>query len=285
MAEKSQLADELDAAEGLIASGELEYALELLERLASDAEEYVNSNCQTTDEDQWFSFPTPFELLAYRRIEADPRTLHDMGEPLDRLYADYALALTSDGDYAAATRALAQAVRWNPMGCGYRLDLGELYRVDGNMDEYLALSFSVFERASDVRHLIRAYCNFARYYASLGEAQKSAACLRAAQKFDFPDSVLDSLVSDAAGADNDPARLSDEEAAQLLAEDQIPFGANAEIAACLLICAMNAGAENDRNLATMLTVRARDLIGSNAVKALLQTIRETEAEANTDANA
>lgn len=274
MTERTQIIDDLEAAEGLIAGGQLDYALELLERLAEDVEGYVDANYQATDEDQWFSFPTPFERLAYRRVESDPRELHDVGEPFDRLYADYALALAHDGDCVAAATALAQAVRWNPMDCGYRLDLAELYRANGDMQEYLALTFSVFARASDVRHLIRAYCNFARHFESLEDFETSAACLRAARKLDFPDSVLDALLDQAAGASNDPDTITDEKAHELLSAQDLPDGANAEIAGCLLVSATKAANEGDRALATTLTVRARDLVGAPAVKSLLMAIQQ-----------
>ena len=84
----SSLTDELLHAEGLIIQEQDESARELLLRLAEDAEEYVDRNCPTTDELQWFSFPTVFDRLCYRRVENDPRELRDVGEPLDRLYAD-----------------------------------------------------------------------------------------------------------------------------------------------------------------------------------------------------
>lgn len=284
MADQTLLAEELDAAEGLLAGDQLDYALELLERLAADAEDYIDQNCKTTSEDQWYSFPTPFESLAYRRIESDPRTLHDAEEPFDRLYADYALALANDGDLEAATAALQQAVRWNPMDCGYRLDLAELYRSAGNMQEYLGLTHSVFMRASDVRHLVRAYSNFARYFASIGDQRTSAACLRAARKLDFPDNILDSMLELAKGADNDPDALSDNDEKALLGEQDIPQGANAEIAGCLLVSATTAAAKGDKALATSLTVRARDLIGAPAVKELLTLIHQASKEDAEDSN-
>lgn len=228
MNEHTNMTDELDAAEGLIAGGQADLAVELLERLAADAEEYVDRNCPTTDEVQWFSFPTIFERLCYRRVEKDPRELRDVGEPLDRLYADLAFALVNEGDYAAATEALRQAVRWNPMGCGYRLDLAELYRTNGDVDEYLALTFSVFERASDVRHLVRAFCNFARHFMDTGADSAAAAALRCARRLDWPDAVLEDLLERAKGTRADPDSLSDEQASSVLAENGLPDGANAE---------------------------------------------------------
>lgn len=277
MTERTQMMDELDAAEGLIAGGQLDYALELLERLVADADAYIDANCQASETDQWFSFPTAFERLAYRRVENDPRELHDVGEPFDRLYADYALALVSDGDYAGATEALRQAVRWNPMECGYRLDLAELYRTNGDMQEYMGLTFSVFERASDVRHLIRAFCNFSHYFEASQNPRAAAACLRCARRLEYPDTVLDALLSHAAGTDTDPDKISDEEATAALADQGLPDAANADIATCLLICATTAAEAGDRAAAATFTVRARDLVGTPAVKALLSAIHEANA--------
>lgn len=285
MNERTNMTDELDAAEGLIAGGQADLAVELLERLAADAEEYVDRNCPTTDEVQWFSFPTIFERLCYRRVEKDPRELRDVGEPLDRLYADLAFALVNEGGYAAATEALRQAVRWNPMGCGYRLDLAELYRTNGDVDEYLALTFSVFERASDVRHLVRAFCNFARHFMDTGADSAAAAALRCARRLDWPDAALEDLLERAKGTQADPGSLSDEQASSVLAENGLPDGANAEVALCMLMCATDSAASGDRTLATALTVRARDLVGAPAVKALLELIRSTDAEDGGDGHA
>ena len=179
---QTTLTEELERAEGLMLQGQPEQAAELLARLAEDAEEYVDRNCPTTDEVQWFSFPTIFERLAYRRVEDDPRELRDVGEPLDRLYNDLALANVQAGDYDEATEALKRAVRWNPMDCSYRLNLADLFRVAGDMQEYLALTYSVFERASDARHLIRAFVNFSGWFASTEKPRAAAAALRAARR-------------------------------------------------------------------------------------------------------
>ena len=287
MTERTNMTEDLEAAEGLIAGGHADLAVELLERVAADAEEYVDRNCPTTDEVQWFSFPTIFERLAYRRVEKDPRELRDVGEPLDRLYADLALALVSEGDYAGATNALKSAVRWNPMECGYRLDLAELYRTNGDLQEYLGLTYSVFERASDVRHLVRAYCNFARHFMDTGADSAAAAALRCARRLEWQDTVLENLLGRVKGTPADPDSLADEQASGVLAEQGLPDGANAEIALTMLMCATDAAAVGQRELAASLTVRARDLVGAPAVKALLELIRDADqdGEAGGDADA
>lgn len=273
---QTTMTDDLERAEGLMLQGQPEQARELLVRLAEDAEEYVDRNCPTTEEVQWFSFPTLFERLAYRRVEEDPRDLRDVGEPLDRLYNDLALASVQAGDYDEAVAALKRAVRWNPMDCSYRLNLADLFRVSGDVQEYLALTYSVFERASDARHLIRAFVNFSGWFASTEKPRVAAAALRAARALDLADSSLEAALDQAAGTDRDPDLVSDAEMSELLAAEGLPDGANAEIAVCLLMCAGDAAAAGARDVAANLTLRARDLVGEPAAKALLELIHETD---------
>lgn len=274
---QTEMTDELERAEGLMLQGQPERAAELLARLAEDAEEYVDKNCPTTDEVQWFSFPTLFERLAYRRVEKDPRELRDVGEPLDRLYGDLALANVHAGDYDAAMSALKSAIRWNPMDCGSRLNLADLYHVAGDMQEYLALTYSVFERASDARHLARAFVNFSGWFQASEKPRTAAAALRAARALDVRDSSVDAALDQAAGTERDPDLVSDDEVEALLAEEGLPDGANADIAVCLLMCASDAAAAGARDVAANLTLRARDLVGEAAAKALLELIRESDA--------
>ncbi len=277
---QTTLTEELMRAEGLLIQGQPEQARELLLRLAEDAEEYVDRNCPTTEVLQWFSFPTIFDRLAYRRVEEDPRELRDVGEPLDRLYADLALADISVGDYDHAIEALKQAVRWNPMACEHRLNLADLFRIEGNMQEYLALTYTVFERASDARHLVRAFLTFSEYFLVTEKPRTAAAALRAARRFNVSDQTLEAALNQASGAEHDPDLVSDEEATELLAAEGLPDAANAEIAICLLMCASDAAAAGQRNLATDLTIRARDLVGEDAAMALLALIREGEEDAS-----
>ena len=271
---QSNLTDELMRAEGLLVQEADEEALDLLARLAQDAEEYVDRNCPTTAEVQWFCFPTLFERLLYRRVEQDPRELRDVGEPLDRLYADLALAYVRTGDYEGAKEALKLCVRWNPMGCAARLDLSDLFLVDGKVREALGLAFSVFERASDVKHLVRAYLVFFGWFERSGDHRSAAATLFAARRLQATDSVLSATLDQVRGTEADPDTLTSDEADEVLAEQGLPEGANAEVAICLLMCATDAAKAGDRVLATNLTLKARGLVGEAAAMALVSLIRE-----------
>lgn len=274
--ERTGLTEELERAEGLLLQDEGELAVRLLARLAEDAEAYVDANCPTTEELQWFAFPTLFDRLAYRRVEGDPRELRDVGEPLGRLYADLALACARTEDYDAAAAALKSAIRWNPMDCASRLNLADLSRMSGDLQEHLALSYSVFERASEASHLARAFVNFAAWFQASEKPRVAAAALRAARNLDVRDGVLAAVLDQAAGTDRDPDLVSDAEARELLAAEGLPDGANAEIAVCLLMCAGDAAAAGAGDVAVSLTLRARDLVGEAAATALLDLIHETD---------
>ena len=276
--ERTELTEEIERAEGLLLQDQAEQAEELLARLADDAESYVDANCPTTDEVQWFSFPTLFERLAYRRVEEDPRELRDVGEPLDRLYADLALARVQLDDYDGAAAALKSAVRWNPMDCASRLNLADLFRASGDVQEYLALTYSVFERASEAVHLARAFLNFSGWFAADGKPRTAAAALRAARNLDVRDGQLAAALDQAAGTERDPDLVSDSEARDLLAAEGLPDGANAEIAVCLLMCALDAANAGARDVAATLTLRARDLVGEDSAMALFELIRESDKD-------
>lgn len=277
--ERTELTEEIERAEGLLLQDQAEQAEELLARLADDAEAYVYANCPTTDELQWFAFPTLFDRLAYRRVERDPRELRDVGEPLARLYADLALARVRAEDYEGASAALRAAIRWNPMDCASRLNLADLCRISGDTQEYLALTYSVFERASEAGHLARAFVNFAGWFQASEKDRVAAAALHAARNLDVRDGVLAAALEQAAGTDRDPDLVTDAEATELLAGEGLPDGANAEIAVCLLMCAGDAAAAGASDVAVNLTLRARDLVGEAAATALLDLIRETDEEA------
>ena len=283
--DESGMTEGLAHAEALMIEGQNDEALSVLLGIAEDAEEYVDRNCPTTDEVQWFSFPTIFERLAYRRVEKDPRELRDVGEPMDRLYGDLALAAVHTGDYDIATTALKQAVRWNPMGCEMRLNLADLFRVNGDINEYLALTYSVFERASDARHLARAFANFSEYFLVQQKPRTAAAALRAGRRLGVKERALDQALDQAAGTTHDPDLVGDDEARDLLAQEGLPDGANAEIAICLLMCATDAAQAGQQDVATNLTVRARDLVGEEASMALLRLIRQSDADLAADQGA
>ena len=92
------------------------------------------------------------------------------------------------------------------------------------------------------------------------------------------DGALEAALDQAAGTDRDPDLVDDAQMRELLAAEGLPDGANADIAVCLLMCAGDAARDGDRNTAAALTLRARDLVGEPACKALLELINSTDED-------
>lgn len=269
---------DIEYAETYLAAGDISTASQMLERYLELAEEYIAEECQATDEVQYFSFQDSFERLCYARVEHDPRRIVAVPAPFDRLYSDVAYVCIQQQDYERARDALIQAVRWNPMNCKYRLDLAEIFRALGDIQEWAALSNSVLERASDGRVAARAYSNLGQLFIDQDNAVAASGCARLAVRLAPADARTVALMDRLAKEHPEVAKDSDDHVMGELSIRGIPTSPSADVAICLLICASDAAAAEDRAQAAEYTARANGLIGKEACSALIKMIRETDNE-------
>lgn len=274
---------DIEYAETYLVAGDISTASQMLERYLELAEEYIAEECQATDEVQYFSFQDSFERLCYARVEHDPRRIVAVPAPFDRLYSDVAYVCIQQQDYERARDALVQAVRWNPMNCKYRLDLAEIFRALGDIQEWAALSNSVLERASDGRVAARAYSNLGQLFIDQDNAVAASGCARLAVRLAPADARTVALMDRLAKEHPEVAKDSDDHVLGELSIQGIPTSPSADVAICLLICASNAAAAGDRAQAAEYTARANGLIGKEACSALIKMIRETDNEGGADA--
>lgn len=270
--------NDLAYAENFLAQDDALTALPLLLDLRDAAEAFIDTSCTPTEDTQYFSFGSAFERLAYRRVEGDPRALVNVTVPFDRLYADLSFAYVRLNEHTLARDALMQAVRWNPMRCAYRLDLAELFRFLGDTKEWASLSHSVVERASNARDAARAYANLGLFFLDEENLTAASACARRACELDHTCRTATMLRERLDRAHPEHAEISDEQAFAELEQQGVPAAPNAEIAVCMLMCATDAARAGNEQEATRLTIAARDLIGAEASRALIQLIRESDAE-------
>ena len=274
---------DIEYAETYLAAGDISTASQMLERYLELAEEYIAEECQATDEVQYFSFQDSFERLCYARVEHDPRRIVAVPAPFDRLYSDVAYVCIQQQDYERARDALVQAVRWNPMNCKYRLDLAEIFRALGDIQEWAALSNSVLERASDGRAAARAYSNLGQLFIDQDNAVAASGCARLAVRLAPADARTVALMDRLAKEHPEVAKDSDDHVLGELSIQGIPTSPSADVAICLLICASDAAAAGDRARAAEYTARANGLIGKEACSALIKMIREADNEGGADA--
>lgn len=274
---------DIEYAETYLAAGDISTASQMLERYLELAEEYIAEECQATDEVQYFSFQDSFERLCYARVEHDPRRIVAVPAPFDRLYSDVAYVCIQQQDYERARDALVQAVRWNPMNCKYRLDLAEIFRALGDIQEWAALSNSVLERASDGRVAARAYSNLGQLFIDQDNAVAASGCARLAVRLAPADARTVALMDRLAKEHPEVAKDSDDHVMGELSIQGIPTSPSADVAICLLICASDAAAAGDRVQAAEYTARANGLIGKEACSTLIKMIREADNEDGADA--
>lgn len=274
---------DIEYAETYLAAGDISTASQMLERYLELAEEYIAEECQATDEVQYFSFQDSFERLCYARVEHDPRRIVAVSAPFDRLYSDVAYVCIQQQDYERARDALVQAVRWNPMNCKYRLDLAEIFRALGDIQEWAALSNSVLERASDGRVAARAYSNLGQLFIDQDNAVAASGCARLAVRLAPADARTVALMDRLAKEHPEVAKDSDDHVLDELSIQGIPTSPSADVAICLLICASDAATAGDRAQAAEYTARANGLIGKEACSALIKMIREADNEGGADA--
>lgn len=274
---------DIEYAETYLAAGDISTASQMLERYLELVEDYIAEMCQATDEVQYFSFQDSFERLCYARVEHDPRRIVAVPAPFDRLYSDVAYVCIQQQDYERARDALVQAVRWNPMNCKYRLDLAEIFRALGDIQEWAALSNSVLERASDGRVAARAYSNLGQLFIDQDNAVAASGCARLAVRLAPADARTVALMDRLAKEHPEVAKDSDDHVLGELSIQGIPTSPSADVAICLLICASNAAAAGDRAQAAEYTARANGLIGKEACSALIKMIREADNEGGADA--
>lgn len=274
---------DIEYAETYLAAGDISTASQMLERYLELVEDYIAEMCQATDEVQYFSFQDSFERLCYARVEHDPRRIVAVSAPFDRLYSDVAYVCIQQQDYERARDALVQAVRWNPMNCKYRLDLAEIFRALGDIQEWAALSNSVLERASDGRVAARAYSNLGQLFIDQDNAVAASGCARLAVRLAPADARTVALMDRLAKEHPEVAKDSDDHVLGELSIQGIPTSPSADVAICLLICASDAAAAGDRAQAAEYTARANGLIGKEACSALIKMIRETDNEGGADA--
>lgn len=274
---------DIEYAETYLAAGDISTASQMLERYLELAEEYIAEECQATDEVQYFSFQDSFERLCYARVEHDPRRIVAVPAPFDRLYSDVAYVCIQQQDYERARDALVQAVRWNPMNCKYRLDLAEIFRALGDIQEWAALSNSVLERASDGRVAARAYSNLGQLFIDQDNAVAASGCARLAVRLAPADARTVALMDRLAKEHPEVAKDFDDHVLGELSIQGIPTSPSADVAICLLICASDAATAGDRAQAAEYTARANGLIGKEACSALIKMIREADNEGGADA--
>lgn len=267
--------EQLERCEGYLAQGAYDQILPRLQDMAGDAQAFIDETYEPSDKVQWFSFSSQFELLTYKRVEDDPREIRPADAPFDRLFADLGFCLMRLERYEEATEGLKQAVRWNPMECAHRLNLASALAQAGDYEEYLRMTYSVFDRASHSQHLARAYENFAGYFIDCEQPDTAAACVKCGLAL-VPDDERLTRIGDglARNHQRDWREQPDDLTESLLGAQGIPTGANVEVAISALLLADISAANGDAQTADDMNAIVVDLMGPDRAVTLARMVAQ-----------
>lgn len=246
----------------------------LLEQYLQEIETVQLSRYKTTDQDQYFCFSSPLDSLVYKASEQDPRTIHVLDECFDKIYAYLAFCYREEGELELAAQALAQAVRWNPARCEYRLQLADINREKGDMPAALSLAHSVLFRSVYPEEHVEAYLLFTHFFLQQQQLSTAAACLRSARAYACSHAVLDEYTQILVQAGSDPDTLDDELAEQLLDAQGIPDGPHIALMISLLIYADECKNAGEFEQAARYTALVERFLGKKKTCDLATIIRE-----------
>ncbi len=266
--------DKLEHIEKHLANKAYQEALKELELLRSELIARQEKELKTSESIQYFCFRSDLEKMLYSRVEKDPRQLVMVSEAYDKLYTQLAYCYLMLEDKQKAKDALAQAIRWNPMNCSYRLNLAQLMLEDAQESEALSLAYSVFERAQKPKELVLAYLMFARVFMQAEKLSTAGAILKAAHKLDPQYPPLQEALYALRAAGTEALELDDELAEELLDEQGLPEGANLAVVIGILIAADQAALEGNKEHEQAYFEQAAQLVGEKNAQVLSQIIKE-----------
>lgn len=209
----------------------------LLEQYVQEIQAAQNTQYITSEQEQYFCFTTTLDNLIYKASERDPRIIHVLEDSFDKVYAYLAACYKEMGQLDAAAQAMAQAVRWNPVRCEYRLQLAELSKQQGDLSSALSLAHSVFARSVYPEEHLEAYLFFIEFFLQQQQLSTAAALVYVASLYRCPSEKLDEFSRVLIQAGSDPYALDEELVEQLLDAQDIPDGPSIELMISLLVYA------------------------------------------------
>ncbi len=278
---------QLQDAESFLHDGRHGDVMPVFEGMAHDLE-------AAYDFDKIVSYDEPYEKLIYLHLsEQDPSLalsddVMEVDEQIGRVYRALAFCYIQTQELDKAMQALEKAVAVNPMDASARLNLAELYRVHEDTKPWLANSHEVFARAYRPEHLVRAYINFAHAFVSAGEYRVALAALKCARAFGIADDnnnhleMLNSRLAEAGVETSE--ELSDDEMRELLAQHNLPCGANTAVAVALLVVAdMHNRAGNIEEAVDMVCM-CNELVGLQLTEKLAHAVMDSPEDGQAEAS-
>ena len=264
----------LDQISFLINAKDYDKALEAAKILVEDVEK---SGLYQEDEDSdCFSFEEPMDEVLYHYVNDDGgETLRHAMIPYSRIYTLYGRLLAGMKKFQEAKEILSKAMRWNPYNGEAVFEYAELFKIDGDMETYLALTKMELNQAYRSKDVARCYLNLAYYFAEKKMFDVAAACMVISLKYDadnqFAKDEFAYIKAQTGSGYQDPTM---EEIQALAEKHNIPLGASEDSIGLALSYGKHYAEEHVYDAARYFLGIAYELTDAAEIKEMLDQIPE-----------
>mgnify|MGYP002856379772 CR=1 FL=1 len=222
---------------------------------------------------EYHTFNAPIEEILYVHLNEPKKDLRQAPEPLSALYLTLGSLLFELREYDDAKTALEKALHWNPMDADIAFEYAELFKVQGNMEEFYKRTMNIFFFAHKARHIARLYRNLGYYFVEKKMWRMAAACYLASTHFEQDSKQAQSelwYIQQKAGSDF--TLPTPEEVQEYFRQYEIPLGADKDVVCIASIFGRQHKEQERYDYARYFYSIAYELTGMEEFKEILDDI-------------
>ncbi len=264
----------LEEAEFQIHKKNFDRALELLEGMVKRTEGMFESDSQSV----YFRFDNYLEDVLCRNLFDTKKNIHRLPRKLPKLYAVYGSLLFELKRYDEAKDALIQGLIFNPVSVWPMFELGEIFKLEKNFDQYLRTTARALSCAYESGAIARAYRNYAYYYGEQEKYDIAVALLITSNHYDNSTAAQSELFYIMQKSDGKLQLPDSDEINRILKQEDIQIGPSKMVMDILVRIVRDALQDKDRDNARYYLAIAYDLTGDEKLLALAESLGPDDAD-------
>jgi len=135
-------------------------AMDLLKVCISRMEEFPFNHDSVSE---YYSFFNYFEGILYKKLTQSTRKFRAIPDNYAAIYLTYGALLVEIKEYEKAEKALESALIYNPIYSEAMFELGEVYKMNNDMEKYFNLAKRALKSVYSRKNLARCYRNIGYY--------------------------------------------------------------------------------------------------------------------------
>ncbi len=182
-----------------------------------------------TETEMFVSFRNPFEDNLYQLREKPEKTLRRTPFDFAQYITIYAYILTETGSPLDAIPILEKAMEYNPVDCGPRFELAEVYKLLGNKRQLMNTTRDTLKVCSSPVAIARCYANMGYILTDMGEFDDAVAFYTASIMY-APHPMIQYELQDIAQRKGSPiVQPSKEQIISVMKKYEMEFGVNKDV--------------------------------------------------------